>query len=233
MGAGVECRDGRLPPLRVRGRRRCAASSTAAGRERPGEVVRAARRPAGRGRDDGGRARPTPRPHRAHARRGWRRGRGPELRAVAAQRAARSANRRCARRSDSRGADRGPGRLLLGRVPRSSRRRSCPGSEVRLARRRPQPDADRPARDPRPDGRRGRGRGGPARAAASPGGRSSPATARCARHRVRARRGPAGDRRAAARGAARLLRRGRDAWSATRRSCATRSRTGSPPSSRG
>ena len=48
----------------------------------------------------------------------------------------------------------------------------------------------------------------------------------------RAARGPAGDRRAAAGRAARLLRRGRDGGRAARRSCASRSPTGSRPWSR-
>ena len=51
------------------------------------------------------------------------------------------------------------------------------------------------------------------------------------RHGRRAARGAAGDRRAAAGRAARLLRRGRDRRHAARRSCASRSPTGSRPSS--
>ena len=43
MGAAIESRDGRLPPLRVRGRAAARDRVPAAGRPRPGEVVRAAR----------------------------------------------------------------------------------------------------------------------------------------------------------------------------------------------
>ena len=52
MGAEVEARDGRLPPLRVRGGRAARDRLRAPGRQRPGEVVRAAGRPARR-RSDG------------------------------------------------------------------------------------------------------------------------------------------------------------------------------------
>ena len=75
MGAEVECRDGRLPPLRVDRRGAARDRLPAAGGERPGEVVRAARRAAGRGRDPGHRAGPDPGSHRAHAARGRRAGR--------------------------------------------------------------------------------------------------------------------------------------------------------------
>ena len=57
MGASVECRDERLPPLEVRGRRAPRDLVPDAGRERAGEVVRPARRARGRGRDRGDRAR--------------------------------------------------------------------------------------------------------------------------------------------------------------------------------
>ena len=67
MGAEVEARDERLPPLTVRGAAAARDRVPAAGRERAGEVVRAARRPARRGPDERDRAAPDPRPHRAHA----------------------------------------------------------------------------------------------------------------------------------------------------------------------
>ncbi len=51
MGAEVDCRDGRLPPLRVERRRPARDRLPAARGKRPGEVVRAARRAPRRGRD--------------------------------------------------------------------------------------------------------------------------------------------------------------------------------------
>ena len=65
MGATVEARDGRFPPLH--GRRRAADRHRlrAARRERAGQVVRADRGDAGRGLHHGARGRAEPRPHRA------------------------------------------------------------------------------------------------------------------------------------------------------------------------
>ena len=123
MGARVECRDGRLPPLAIEGARARRDPLRAAGRERPGEVVRAA----------GGAAR------RRARRPWWRRCRaattpsgcwsrpGAELdvaRAAVVTRARRRAPR--ARRG------RGARRLLLGRVLDRRPRRSCPARELRL-----------------------------------------------------------------------------------------------------
>ena len=56
MGAEIECRDGRLPPLRLQRRRAAGHRLRAAGRERPGEVMPAARGPARRRGDHGARA---------------------------------------------------------------------------------------------------------------------------------------------------------------------------------
>ena len=75
MGAEVECREGRLPPLRVERRRPARDRLPAARRERPGEVVRPARRAPRRGRDPRDRAGDDPGPHRAHAEGGRREGR--------------------------------------------------------------------------------------------------------------------------------------------------------------
>ena len=67
MGAELEARDGRFPPLTVRGRRAARDRVRAAGGQRPGEVLRADRRPA-RGRAPRrSRAGAEPRPHRAPA----------------------------------------------------------------------------------------------------------------------------------------------------------------------
>ena len=56
MGATVDCREGGLPPIVVEGVGPARDRIRAAGRERAGEVVRAAGRPARRRGDDGGRA---------------------------------------------------------------------------------------------------------------------------------------------------------------------------------
>ena len=69
------CREERLPPLEVDGAPLHGHRLRAAGRQRPGQVLPALRRPARRGRDPRGRAAAEPRPHRAHARRRRRRGR--------------------------------------------------------------------------------------------------------------------------------------------------------------
>ena len=69
MGARIEATDGRFPPFTVYGSAPARDLLRAAGRQRAGQVVRAARRPARRRRDDGPRADPQPRPHRADARR--------------------------------------------------------------------------------------------------------------------------------------------------------------------
>ena len=128
MGADGRGRDERLPPLQ---RPRLGAARHRVpppGRERPGEVVRAARRPAGRGRDHGDRAGAEPRPHRAHAARGRRRGRRSSRRRDPGDDPRRSCRRsgspsRPAARLDARRAP-GPGRLLLGRLlPRRRRDR--------------------------------------------------------------------------------------------------------------
>ena len=67
MGAELRPASGRYPPLVVRGARLRAISYELDGRERTGEVVRAARRARRRRAHDRERADPQPRPHRAHA----------------------------------------------------------------------------------------------------------------------------------------------------------------------
>ena len=67
MGARLGCRDGRLPPLTVEGSPLRGHPLPASRRERAGEVVRAARRTAGAGRDHGDRGSAQPRPHGADA----------------------------------------------------------------------------------------------------------------------------------------------------------------------
>ena len=90
------------------------------------------------------------------------------------------------------------------------------GSNVRPEGRRTEPDQDRPARSPAPDGRRGRGHGGDHgrwRAARRRGRPPRPAPGDAGR----CRRGAARDRRAAAGRAARMLRRRRDRGRGRRR----------------
>ena len=141
--------------------RRCAGSSTGSGRQRPGEVVPAARRPARRRARRGDRARTDPRPHRAHA---------------APPPAPRSRASPPGRRSPS--AARCPQAITVERGRAAGARRvAIPGdlsSAAFLARRgaaRPRqrgpdrgvglnPTRDRAARDPQPDGGADRGRGG-------------------------------------------------------------------------
>ena len=120
MGAEVECREGRLPPLRVRGAPLRGIDLRAADGERPGEVLPSARRAPGRRRDDGPRAGPDQGPHRADAGRGGRQD-SPE-RGGADGLSGRAA--RIRRRAGSR-------RLLLGRLlhrrrPDRSRQRAHP-----------------------------------------------------------------------------------------------------------
>ena len=104
----VECRDGRLPPLVVEGARAARDPLRAAGRERAGEVVRAARGAARRRGDDGGRAAADARPHRADA------APRPARRSTASD-GARSTRPVGASGSSSSEVD-GAGRLLLGGV---------------------------------------------------------------------------------------------------------------------
>ena len=112
-----------------------------------------------------------------------------------------------------------------------------PGSRLLLARRRRQLDAHRLSAHPAAHARHRarRPRGGDRRAASpdEPVQRPRRRPRRARGHRRGGRRGAAGDRRAAARRAARLLRRGRDGGARARRSCASRSPTASPASSRG
>ena len=106
------------------------------------------------------------------------------------------------------GADHGARRLLL-RGLLDRRRAAGPRQRGPARERRHQPGADRPARDPDPDGRRDRGRrdgGGGARA----GGDDRRPLGAAARRAGERRRGAAGDRRAAPGRPGRLLRRGRD-----------------------
>ena len=140
--------------------RRCAASLRAAGGKRPGQVVPALRRPAGRGGDAASSSRM---PSRDHSERML----APRVR------------RRARRRLDGRAADGAPGawqdrragRLLLGgllhrRRPAGARQRRDPD------RGRPQPDPDGPAADPRQDGGGAGGRVG--RRAGGRAGRAHP-----------------------------------------------------------
>ena len=73
MGARIDARDGRLPPFTVHRRAAARHHVRAAGRERPDQVVRRARRAVRRRADHDRRARAEPRPHRADVRRGRRR----------------------------------------------------------------------------------------------------------------------------------------------------------------
>ena len=194
------CREDRLPPLRVEGAPLTGHRLRAAGRQRPGQVVPAVRRPARRGRDPGRRAAADPRPQRAHAGRGRRpRSRGGDgAVTVSPGRAARGRARSSFRRTSP-------------RPPSSSSRRcSCRGSDVSLTGVGLNPTRTGLLGDPRADGGRDRGRaGGRARRRAEPGRSGSAPAQPLQRHRGRRRRGAAGDRRAAAGRAAGLLRRGR------------------------
>ena len=143
MGAEVAVPRGRLPPLRRRRRRAARDLLRAAGRERPGQVVPAPRRPARRGRDRGGRARPDPRPHRADAER---------RRAAEVENAGAAERRRSCRAITVDPAE----RLALGEIAVPGDFSSAafflvaallvPGSEVRLEDVGTQPDPDRAAR---------------------------------------------------------------------------------------
>ena len=121
MGAQIDATGGRLPPFTVTGGAPARDPLRAAGRQRAGQVVRAARRAARGGRHDRRRARAQPRPHRAAARRRQRddqpRGRrdlGHERRrADAARGATRSPSTPRRRRSRSPPACSSPGSRLL------------------------------------------------------------------------------------------------------------------------
>ena len=207
-------RDGRFPPLTVRGARLRAISYELAGRQRPGEVVRAARR----------RSPPTAR-RRRRARRAaattpsgcccapaspiHRNGRhvtvvnADEL--AARTRCACPATRARPRSSIAAG-------VLVPRLAPADRRRRRQLDAHRLP-------ADRAAHAAGSCSATSRTR--PASCSPRGAGQRPRRRPRRARgHGRRGRRGAAGDRRAAARGAARLLRRGRDASCAARRSCA-------------
>ena len=192
----------------------------AAGRQRSGQVLRAVRRAARRGRD----ARWSSRCRAATTRERMLRGRGRGGRAR--RRLGRGRSRPSALEP---GRDRRPGRLLLRRVLRRRRRCLCaaarcgsPGSGST----RPGPGCSRSSSGWGPRSRSSRG----ASAGGEPiGDRPSSRPSELRGDRGRRRRGAAGDRRAAAGGARRLLRRGRRRRSATRPSCGARSPTGSPP----
>ena len=234
MGAEVDCRDGRLPPLRVRGGDAARDRVPAAGRQRPGQVVPAARRPARRRGDPRGRAAPRlattpsacwPRPAP--------RSRSRELRtAPAVARRPGPADRRAPGRAPGAGADLGARRLLVGRLPRSSPRRSCREAAC----------GSRASASTRPASAcwgsstgwapRSRSRRTAREAARSRAGRSSPATARSP---------PRGSTATRCRWRSTSCRWSRCSaaspragpWSPGPRSCATRSRTGSRRWSRG
>ena len=220
MGAELELPRG--PPAAAAGRGRPLRGHRvrAAGRQRPGQVVPALRRPAGRGRDQGRRAAAEPRPHRADARRRGRRGRPRRRRRVTVRPAERLEPGEIAVPGDFSSAAFFIVAALL-----------VPGSEVALDGRRPQPDPHRAARRsssgwaPRSRSSEGE-RGGepigdaprpPARAARRP--RSAAPRCRWRSTSCRWSRSPPASPRARRR-------------SATPRSCAARSPTGSPPSAR-
>ena len=161
MGAELSCREERLPPLEIARRAAARDRVRAAGRQRPGQVLPALRRPAGRGRDPGRRAAADPRPQRADARRRRRRGAPRAARATAPasvviQPAERLEAERIVVPADLSSAAFFVVAALL-----------VPGSEVVIRGRRPQPDPDRAADDPRADGGRDRGRRRAASRAAS------------------------------------------------------------------
>ena len=226
--ADAAARDGRRPRAPARSAcRRCEIEGAPlhgidlrdAGRQRPGQVLPALRRPARRGRDARRRAAAEPRPHRADARRRRRR-RSSATGGAVVDRARPSALE--------------PGAIV---VPADISSAAffivaallVPGSEVRARRGRRQPDPHRPAGDPRADGRRRSRSSRRASDGGEPIGDLARPRHRAARHRGRRRRDPAGDRRAAAGRPRRLLRRGRRRRSATPPSCAARSPTGSRP----
>ena len=169
----LSCREERLPPLEIEGADAARDRLRAAGRQRPGQVLPALRRPARRGRDQDRRAAAEPRPHRADA---GRRGR-----------------RRCAREGDA-VVDRARASALEPGVDRRSRPTSprppsslvaallVPGSEVVLERVGLNPTRTGLLDDPRADGRRDRG----ASARASVGGEPIARPLRAARRRCTA-----------------------------------------------
>ena len=118
----------RRPPAAAAGRGLGAARRRvpAAGGERPGEVVRADRRAARRGRDRGGRAGRDSRPHRADAGRGRSRGRGHGAAGRAGGHSGpRPADRRAPGRAPGAGADSVPGDFSSAAFHLVARR-SCP-----------------------------------------------------------------------------------------------------------
>ena len=171
-------RDGRAArrprgPLRAaddRGRAAARDLLRAAGRQRPGQVVPALRRPARRGRDAGRRAAADPRPQRAHARGRRRR-----------DRARRRRGRSCGPRERLEvGRDRRP-RPTSPRPPSSSSPRfSSPAARSGSTDVGLNPTRTGLLDDPRADGRGDRGRARRASRAASRPGRSSPARRSCA-----------------------------------------------------
>ena len=144
MGARLEARDGRFPPLHVHGAPLQRHRLRAAGRERAGEVVRADRRADHRA-HDGPRAGAQPRPHRAHAaaRRRARHARG--------RPAQRIRDHRRQRRRAGAGGRRGAGRPLLGGV-HDRRRGARPALAAAAGGRRRQLDARRVPAGARADG---------------------------------------------------------------------------------
>ena len=222
MGARLACREDRLPPLAIEGAPLTRDRLRAAGRQRPGQVLPALRRPARRGRDAGGRAAC----RAATTASGCWRAAGAEV----------EPRRRRRRRSAAPSGSRPAGSSSPPTSPpppsSSSRRCSSPGSEVT-------PDRASASTRPAPacstilermgaeievevEGERG----------GEPTGTMRRPRRAAARDRGRRRRGAAGDRRAAAgRRSPPASPRGRRR-SATRPSCAARSRTGSRPSPR-